>query len=61
MHFLKLFYFSVIINGRTLSYKTVDLSNVNVLLNSNDVSEYLKISPSGLEVSGIYDKQDLKT
>jgi len=38
-----------IIPGRVLSYTAVDLTNVNVLLNSKDVSEYLKIAPSGLE------------
>ena len=27
------------------------MDNTNVILNSNDVSEYLKISPNGLEVS----------
>lgn len=36
---------------RVLSYKTVDMSSVNAILNSNDVSEYLKIAPSGIEVS----------
>ena len=46
-----LFPFSVIIPERVLSYTAVDLTNVNVLLNSKDVSEYLKIAPSGLEVS----------
>jgi len=34
---------------RTLSYKTVKLDNINAMLNVNDVSEYLKISPDGLE------------
>jgi len=38
-----------IIPGRVLSYTAVDLTNVNVLLNSKDVSEYLKIAPLGLE------------
>ena len=42
--------FPVIIPERVLSYTAVDLTNVNVLLNSKDVSEYLKIAPSGLEV-----------
>ena len=27
------------------------MSSVNAILNSNDVSEYLKIAPSGIEVS----------
>lgn len=35
--------------GRKLSYEVVDMSGVNVILNSHDVSEYLKISCSGLE------------
>uniref|UniRef100_A0A8C4Q4F3 Ring finger and SPRY domain containing 1 n=1 Tax=Eptatretus burgeri TaxID=7764 RepID=A0A8C4Q4F3_EPTBU len=37
--------------GRQLTYEKVDLSVVNAMLNSNDVSEYLKISPVGLEAS----------
>lgn len=40
---------AVIIEGRTYSYEVVDVSNVNVMLNTRDVSEYLKISPDGLE------------
>lgn len=40
---------SVVIEGRKYSYETVDVSNVNVMLNTKDVSEYLKISPDGLE------------
>jgi hypothetical protein len=42
--------FSVIIPGRPFSYTKVELDTINVILNSNDVSEYLKISPNGLEV-----------
>ncbi|XP_055299379.1 RING finger and SPRY domain-containing protein 1-like [Sitodiplosis mosellana] len=38
-----------IIEGRKYSYEVVDVSNVNVMLNTRDVSEYLKISPDGLE------------
>lgn len=41
--------FLVMIDGRQYSYETVDVSNVNVMLNTRDVSEYLKISPDGLE------------
>ena len=33
------------------SYKTVDLSEINAMLNGDDVSEYLKLSSDGLEVS----------
>lgn len=40
---------TVIIEGRKYSYEVVDVSNVNVMLNTRDVSEYLKISPDGLE------------
>lgn len=40
---------TVIIEGRKYSYEIVDVSNVNVMLNTRDVSEYLKISPDGLE------------
>lgn len=43
-------FFSVIVSDRTLSYKKVDVSNINVMLNSQDVSEYLKIASTGLEV-----------
>uniref|UniRef100_T1D964 RING finger and SPRY domain-containing protein 1-like protein n=2 Tax=Colubroidea TaxID=34989 RepID=T1D964_CROHD len=35
--------------GRQFTYEKVDLANVRAMLNSNDVSEYLKISPHGLE------------
>ncbi|XP_068811811.1 RING finger and SPRY domain-containing protein 1 isoform X2 [Struthio camelus] len=35
--------------GRQLTYEKVDLTNIRAMLNSNDVSEYLKISPHGLE------------
>ncbi|XP_012512875.1 PREDICTED: RING finger and SPRY domain-containing protein 1 [Propithecus coquereli] len=35
--------------GRQLTYEKVDLSSITAMLNSNDVSEYLKISPHGLE------------
>ncbi|KAL4704317.1 hypothetical protein ACJJTC_012893 [Scirpophaga incertulas] len=38
-----------IIEGRTLSYELQDMGNRNVILNSRDVSEYLKISSDGLE------------
>ncbi|XP_063702899.1 RING finger and SPRY domain-containing protein 1-like [Culicoides brevitarsis] len=38
-----------LIEGRKYSYETVDVTNVNVMLNTKDVSEYLKISPDGLE------------
>ncbi|KAI8430728.1 hypothetical protein MSG28_000912 [Choristoneura fumiferana] len=38
-----------IVEGRKLSYEVVDMSSINVILNSNDVSEYLKISCNGLE------------
>ncbi|NXK73786.1 RSPRY protein, partial [Amazona guildingii] len=35
--------------GRQFTYEKVDLTNIRAMLNSNDVSEYLKISPHGLE------------
>nr|XP_057944143.1 RING finger and SPRY domain-containing protein 1 isoform X2 [Doryrhamphus excisus] len=35
--------------GRQFTYEKVNLTHINAMLNSNDVSEYLKISPSGLE------------
>lgn len=40
---------TVTLESRQYSYETVDVSNVNVMLNTKDVSEYLKISPDGLE------------
>lgn len=49
-----LVYISVVLfclQNRPYSYETEDLSNINVMLNNNDVSDYLKISPTGLEVS----------
>uniref|UniRef100_A0A8C5QCK2 Ring finger and SPRY domain containing 1 n=1 Tax=Leptobrachium leishanense TaxID=445787 RepID=A0A8C5QCK2_9ANUR len=36
-------------DGRPLTYEKADLTPINAMLNSNDVSEYLKISPYGLE------------
>lgn len=44
------FSFAVLKEGRQLTYEKVDLNNIRAMLNSNDVSEYLKISPHGLEV-----------
>jgi hypothetical protein len=38
-----------LIENRKYSYQTVNLSNINVMLNTKDVSEYLKISSDGLE------------
>lgn len=38
-----------LVEGRKFSYETVDMSNINAMLNTKDVSEYLKISPDGLE------------
>lgn len=38
-----------LIEGRKYSYEVADVSNVRVMLNTRDVSEYLKISPDGLE------------
>ncbi|XP_073234022.1 RING finger and SPRY domain-containing protein 1-like [Porites lutea] len=35
--------------NRPYSYEIADLSKINVMLNNNDVSDYLKISPTGLE------------
>uniref|UniRef100_A0A182TSS6 RING finger and SPRY domain-containing protein 1 n=1 Tax=Anopheles melas TaxID=34690 RepID=A0A182TSS6_9DIPT len=37
-----------LIDGRQYSYEVADVSNVNVMLNTRDVSEYLKISADGL-------------
>nr|XP_018906252.1 PREDICTED: RING finger and SPRY domain-containing protein 1-like [Bemisia tabaci] len=38
-----------VVEGRKLSYESIDLTNINAMLNSRDASEYLKISPDGLE------------
>ncbi|KAL1131126.1 hypothetical protein AAG570_012363 [Ranatra chinensis] len=38
-----------IIEGRPFSYENVDMTCINAMLNTKDVSEYLKISPDGLE------------
>ncbi|XP_063986864.1 RING finger and SPRY domain-containing protein 1-like [Diachasmimorpha longicaudata] len=38
-----------LIESRKYSHDTVDLTGINVMLNAKDVSEYLKISPNGLE------------
>ncbi|RMC09214.1 hypothetical protein DUI87_14222 [Hirundo rustica rustica] len=40
---------AVLKEGRQFTYEKVDLTNIRAMLNSNDVSEYLKISPHGLE------------
>ena len=40
--------------NRPYSYETADVSKINVMLNNNDVSDYLKISPTGLEVRPDY-------
>lgn len=45
--FVKLFL--VVSSERKYSYETVDLTGIEVMLNTRDVSEYLKISPDGLE------------
>jgi len=34
---------------RQYTYQVINTSNINMMLNSNDVSEYLKIGPNGLE------------
>lgn len=38
-----------LLENRKYSYETVDVENINVMLNTKDVSEYLKISADGLE------------
>lgn len=37
-----------ILEGRRYTYEVTDRTNINAMLNSNDVSEYLKISSNGL-------------
>ena len=36
------------VSGRKFTYTVIDNSQINMMLNSNDVSEYLKIGPNGL-------------
>uniref|UniRef100_A0A146LYJ7 RING finger and SPRY domain-containing protein 1 n=2 Tax=Lygus hesperus TaxID=30085 RepID=A0A146LYJ7_LYGHE len=38
-----------LIDGRNYSYELVNMEGINAMLNTRDVSEYLKISPDGLE------------
>ncbi|KMQ93323.1 ring finger and spry domain-containing protein 1 [Lasius niger] len=38
-----------LMEGRKYSHDSVDVTGINVMLNTKDVSEYLKISPNGLE------------
>ncbi|RXG52170.1 RING finger and SPRY domain-containing protein 1, partial [Armadillidium vulgare] len=38
-----------ICEDRCYSYEKIDTTNLNAMLNSNDVTEYLKISPDGLQ------------
>ncbi|KAF3854478.1 hypothetical protein F7725_022533 [Dissostichus mawsoni] len=40
---------TILKDGRQFTYEKVNLTNINAMLNSNDVSEYLKICPTGLE------------
>lgn len=39
----------VVMNNRKFSYLTATNDHINAMLNTSDVSEYLKISPDGLE------------
>lgn len=47
-----LIFFLDVLEDRPYAYTVEDTSNINVMLNANDVSEYLKIAPNGLEVRG---------
>ncbi|ELU08727.1 hypothetical protein CAPTEDRAFT_193507, partial [Capitella teleta] len=38
-----------VLPNRQYSHEKVDMDGINVMLNSHDVSEYLKLSPNGLE------------
>ncbi|XP_050312307.1 RING finger and SPRY domain-containing protein 1-like [Anthonomus grandis grandis] len=38
-----------VVEDRTYSYQLANMENINAMLNTSDVSEYLKISPDGLE------------
>lgn len=37
------------LESRRFTYEVIDTSTINMMLNANDVSEYLKIGPNGLE------------
>ena len=37
------------LENRPFTYTVIDTSQINIMLNTNDVSEYLKIGPNGLE------------
>jgi RING finger and SPRY domain-containing protein 1 len=41
--------FTVLIENRKYTYETANVDHINVMLNCQDVSEYLKISGDGLE------------
>ncbi|CAD6997860.1 unnamed protein product [Ceratitis capitata] len=43
------FSLTVPVSGRQYSYENTDVSKINAMLNTKDVSEYLKISADGLE------------
>ena len=45
----KCYYSPVVSEGRSFTYERTDTSAINVMLNSQDVSEYLKIAANGLE------------
>ncbi|XP_018571066.1 RING finger and SPRY domain-containing protein 1 [Anoplophora glabripennis] len=38
-----------VMDNRNYTYQMVNMENINAMLNTSDVSEYLKISPDGLE------------
>lgn len=40
---------AVVVEGRQYSFETADVDHINAMLNVRDVSEYLKISPDGIE------------
>ncbi|XP_012279544.1 RING finger and SPRY domain-containing protein 1 [Orussus abietinus] len=47
--------------GRKYSHDTVDMTGIHVMLNTKDVSEYLKISPNGLEArSDVYSFESVR-
>ena len=49
-HFIYLFIFNLVVSeGRPFTYERVDNKSINVMLNNQDVSEYLKIAANGLE------------
>jgi hypothetical protein len=51
--------FAVLVDGRKYTYEISDTEHINVMLNTKDVSEYLKISSTGLEARCEFDESSV--